>query len=94
MEEFFKRMLEAFRHSVRENPPQDDAEAMERIVDLVFAEEAASGCSMEQLDTMIRRLFYRTRCRLGILQPLMEDPSVTEIMVNGYRHILVLSNRH
>lgn len=92
MEEFFKRMLEAFRHSVRENPPQDDAEAMERIVDLVFAEEAASGCSMEQLDTMIRRLFYRTRCRLGILQPLMEDPSVTEIMVNGYRHIFVEKN--
>ncbi|MGN1415175.1 MAG: CpaF family protein [Anaerovoracaceae bacterium] len=86
---FFERVLEAFRRGLRSEPAADDEEAMKRIVDLVFQDEAAAGYSVQELDGLIRKLFCKTRCRLGILQPLMEDPSVTEIMVNGPQHIFI-----
>ena len=86
---FFERVLEAFRRGLREEPAANDEDAMLRIVDLVFRDEAAARYSVQELDSMIRKLFYKTRCRLGILQPLMEDPSVTEIMVNGPQDIFI-----
>lgn len=89
MEDFFDSMLEQFRRSLRQDPVSDDEEAMERLVELVFRDENAGRCSVLELDKLIRRLFYKTRCRLGILQPLMDDPTVTEIMVNGPEHIFI-----
>lgn len=88
-EDFFERVLDAFRRGLREEPAANDEDAMMRIVDLVFRDEAAARYSVQELDGMIRKLFYKTRCRLGILQPLMEDPSVTEIMVNGPQDIFI-----
>lgn len=92
LEEFFERTLEAFRNTVRQESICDDEDALARIVEMVFQDEAAADCSLGELDALIRRLFYKTRCRLGILQPLMEDPDVTEIMVNGPDHIFVERN--
>ena len=86
---FFERVLEEFRRGLREEPAANDEDAMVRIVDLVFRDQAAARYSVQELDGIIRKLFYKTRCRLGILQPLMEDPSVTEIMVNGPQHIFI-----
>ena len=87
--DFFERALAAFRRGLRAEPAANDEDAMMRIVDLVFRDEAAARYSVQELDGMIRKLFYKTRCRLGILQPLMEDPSVTEIMVNGPQDIFI-----
>ncbi|MWC30108.1 CpaF family protein [Paenibacillus sp. MMS18-CY102] len=38
--------------------------------------------------TLVRRLFYSFR-GLDVLQPLIDDPDVTEIMINGPDHIFI-----
>ncbi|WP_373864299.1 CpaF family protein [Paenibacillus xylaniclasticus] len=37
---------------------------------------------------LVRRLFHSFR-GLDVLQPLIDDPDVTEIMINGYRNIFI-----
>ena len=59
-----------------------DEDALCCIETLVFRDTEAGRFSEEELEDAIRKLFYKTRCRMGILQPLLEDDTVTEIMVN------------
>ncbi|MCI8610067.1 MAG: CpaF family protein [Firmicutes bacterium] len=89
MKEFMKDMLEQVRFSLAAGDGIDDEAAMELIVTTVFSDERSEIYSIEELDQVIKRLFYKTRCRLGILQPLMEEQEVTEIMVNGAQNIFV-----
>lgn len=66
-----------------------DADVLALIEAFVFGlPESAARSSRENL-TLIRRLFLTLRKELGILQPLAEDPAVTEIMVNGPGRIFV-----
>ena len=65
----------------------DDRRAMEIIAEEVFGDEGCRVFDDETIDRIIKKLFYKTRRRLGILQPLIEDGEVTEIMVNGPGHI-------
>ncbi len=54
---------------------------------------------MEELDSRLElgpeekeEIFWKVfngRCRLGILQPFLEDPSINEIMINGTDYIIV-----
>ena len=60
-----------------------DVKAMEIIADLVFADRDAAVMSAAALDRIIKKIFYKTRTKLGILTPLMDDAKVSEIMVNG-----------
>lgn len=89
MEEFIRRKLEEVRAVIHQEQVDSDEEAMERIVELVFRDSSSSRYSLEELELAVQKLFYKTRCRLGILQPLMADPEVTEIMVNGPSCIFV-----
>jgi len=41
------------------------------------------GLSVEEKIAAADTAFARTRCELSVLQPLADDPDVTEIMVNG-----------
>lgn len=41
-----------------------------------------------EIEALIQRVFNHIK-RLGVLQPLIEDDSITEIMVNGYKNIFV-----
>ena len=47
--------------------------------------------SLSEREELFRLLFYEVR-RLGILEELMEDNSVTEIMVNGTNDIFIEKN--
>ncbi|WP_209977119.1 CpaF family protein [Paenibacillus eucommiae] len=57
-------------------------------------EEVVFNCSSEQdwtsadMLVWVQRLFHSFR-GLDVLQPLMDDPTVTEVMVNGPDHIFV-----
>lgn len=66
-----------------------DEEVREMIIEEVFKDIRCNEYSFQQLGMLIQRIFYRTRSRLGILQPLMEDEKVSEIMANGPRDIFV-----
>ena len=89
MENFIKRKLEELRLAIREEELNTDDMVRERIISLVFQDRQSDGFSAEQLEFAVEKLFYKTRCALGILQPLMENPEVTEIMVNGQKQIFI-----
>ncbi|MBR3057772.1 MAG: CpaF family protein [Clostridiales bacterium] len=64
----------------------DDKAFKEIIADIINQSPKYSKMQLEEKRQLAIRLFNRMR-RLDILQPLMDDESVTEIMVNGPSHI-------
>ena len=67
----------------------DDGKALETIEEYVFSMEKAQNCSHHHNDRLIQRLFLSLRREMDILQPYIEDRSISEIMVNGKDHIFV-----
>ena len=65
----------------------DDGEALENIENYVFSLSKAETCSHRQNIQLIDRLFYSLRKEMDILQPYIEDKSISEIMVNGKNHV-------
>ncbi len=60
----------------------DDQSFREIIADIINQSQLCSHLSLEDKRHIATTLFNRMR-RLDILQELMDDPSITEIMVNG-----------
>ena len=65
-----------------------DNELTELIEEAVFAYSSRSYLTAQQKVEWVRRLFHSFR-GLDVLQPLMDDPGITEIMVNGHEHIFI-----
>lgn len=84
-----RRKLKEARTALGSGDFAGDEDALACIETLVLRDQAAGQFTLSQLEAAIQNLFHKTRSRLGILQPLMEDPLVTEIMVNGPSHIFV-----
>lgn len=59
-----------------------DEELFQKIDEVIFQNSRESGWSMEQR-SMLRMELFNSMRRLDVLQELIEDDSVTEIMVNG-----------
>ncbi|GLX67682.1 CpaF family protein [Paenibacillus glycanilyticus] len=57
----------------------------------VFAWNSGSPLTASELASLVRRLFHSFR-GLDILQPLMDDPSVTEVMINHHSEIFIERN--
>lgn len=71
---------------LEDNPDLEDDKIQELIDDLILNESSAAVMSLSEKEQLHKSLFYSVR-RLDVLQELMDDPEITEIMVNGYRHI-------
>ncbi len=70
----------------------DDSEALEKIENYVFRQEK-SGCRKHsENDYLVRRVFLSLRSEMDILQPYVDDPDITEIMVNGKDSIFIEKN--
>ena len=67
--------------------PEDD-KILELIDRLIFGEEITRKLPVKRKLEVRQELFYSVR-RLDVLQELLDDPDVTEIMVNGYDTIFV-----
>ncbi len=67
----------------------DDFMAMRMIIQTVFDDERCNFFSFDDVESVINRIFFKTRRKLGILQPLIDDENVSEIMVNGPKDIFV-----
>ncbi len=85
--QFQSRVRENFWRTVEGSSlPENDELELERILDRVmeisFLENPTSAPPMGSLKTVRRALLQEIR-GLGPLEDLMEDPEVTEIMVNG-----------
>ncbi len=69
-----------------------DEDAYEMIVHTVFSDPESEMENDEELDSVIRKITYMTRGKLGILDPLAEDEEISEIMVNGKDDIFYEKN--
>ncbi len=66
----------------------DDDELYEQIDEMIVAEGKVSPLSLEDRMYLRRKLFDALR-KLDVLQELVDDPTVTEIMINGPDTIFV-----
>ncbi|MDY2937927.1 MAG: CpaF family protein, partial [Fusicatenibacter sp.] len=60
---------------------QEDERILEMIDELILNQEESRCLPVVQKDELRRELFYSVR-RLDVLQELLDDPEITEIMVN------------
>lgn len=60
-----------------------DQEALQKIENYVFSCPKAETCSPHHNLHLVERLFYSLRKEMDLLQPYMEDRTISEIMVNG-----------
>ena len=89
MKMFMERKLKEAREILGKGDFAGDEDALSCIENLIFRDREAEKFSVTELEEAVHKIFHKTRSRLGILQPLMEDPLVTEIMVNGPFHIFM-----
>ncbi|MDF2586327.1 MAG: type secretion system protein [Anaerocolumna sp.] len=68
-----------------------DEEILEVIDDTLLAKSRESFISMQDKRRLRKEIFNSIR-RLDILQELVEDPTITEIMINGAEHIFIEQN--
>lgn len=64
-----------------ESDPSDDR-LKEIISEVIGIDENSAGLPLEQKRELAQSVFNSLR-RLDVIEPLMEDPTITEIMVNG-----------
>ena len=81
--EFFGRCLENCRKKLLDMETDCEEDAYEMGSEIEDDEE---------LDSVIRKITYMTRGKLGILDPLAEDEEISEIMVNGKDDIFYEKN--
>ena len=69
-----------------------DEKALEIIEEYVFSIEKAHMCCHGDNAKLIERLFLTLRSEMDILQPFVEDKSISEIMINGKDDIFAERN--
>lgn len=88
-------MFAYFRQKVLEEINREeevsDEKVQEIIEKLLLKEGRARGLLLREREKLSKELFYALR-KLDILQELIEDPGVTEIMVNGTEAVFVERN--
>lgn len=70
----------------------DDKKASEEIEKYVFSLSKSHTCSTADNIDLINRLYYSLRCEMDILQPYVDDKSISEIMINGKDYIFAERN--
>lgn len=68
-----------------------DSELLEQIESLCFSKEHIRKLSVDQIKTIIDTVFNQMR-RHDIIEPLINDPAITEIMINGPDRIFIERN--
>lgn len=71
----------------------DDEEILEKIDELLLQEGSNYGLSLNEKANLRKELFRSIR-KLDVLQELLEDTSITEIMVNGRDKIFIEREGH
>ncbi len=74
------------------NHESSDEDILQIIRDKVIEEIDQSTINYSDMHIFIQRIFNRLRSELDILQPYIDDPDVTEIMVNSPEMIFVERN--
>lgn len=87
-EEMFRAMRADVRSSLDVTQSADDAELMKLIERKVLSDARAGSMTSGEKRALVRRVYDSFR-GLDILQPLVDDKTVTEIMINGHTEIFI-----
>ncbi len=82
IEDIKEKMTYYVLNSMRNEIDPSEDRLKDIIADVVSEESAALGMSLEDKRKLASSIFNSLR-RLDVIEPLMQDPTVTEIMVNG-----------
>lgn len=93
LDELFLTIRQQVRESMEWGEPLSDEALTERIEQALFAFSKAMNLTSADLRTVVRRVYYSFR-GLDALQPLVDDPEITEIMVNSHRELFVERQGH
>ena len=83
MKKLVEDILTDVRNRIASEETVDDIKAKEIILQEIFKRPVLAQEDMHTLISKYENIFYKTRSRLGRLKPLVDDPDITEIMVNG-----------
>ena len=84
---YLESLKKELRFRLEEGIYQEDGQILELIDELIL-QGGRKKISLAEKDRLQKEIFYSVR-RLDILQELLDDDSVTEIMVNGPEHIFL-----
>lgn len=87
-DEIKKKLKELILERIDYSREMPDAEIKDIIDHLMIEESKRYGIGLEERKRLRQELFYSIR-KLDILQELIDDTSVTEIMINGPDHIFI-----
>lgn len=77
-----RRLREKLSESIDYSSEKSDAQIQELIDDILMKESKASPLGLTERERLRRELFHAVR-KLDVLQDLVDDPHITEIMING-----------
>ncbi len=83
-----RRLHRELMEQLQQMEALNDLEILELIDEMLLAEAGTVRMPLRMRERLRMTLFNAVR-RLDILQELVDDPTVTEIMVNGYQEIFV-----
>ncbi len=87
-QDFFPALKKRLTQRLQLGEDTGDQEVLEQIDQLLDEAGHDSYLPVRERERLRKELFFSVR-RLDVLQELLEDPGVTEIMVNGYEKIFV-----
>ncbi|MDR1068014.1 MAG: Flp pilus assembly complex ATPase component TadA [Clostridiales Family XIII bacterium] len=90
MRDAIQKLTEDVRTHIRARPEVGGDEDIRRYSeDRVSTNREYAGLSVAERIRVVDTVLYKTRKKLSILQPFVDDGSVSEIMVNGPRDIFI-----
>ena len=91
MDEIFLEIKEKLYKIIDDSDVLTDEALCEYIDECIYNNSKTRILSIKQREELKKRLFNSIR-RLDVLQELLEDDSITEIMINGYKNIFIEKN--
>lgn len=88
MDTSFRELRNSIRAALDVTSAAGDSELMEHIEARVFRHSGLLHLTSGEKHTLIRRLYDSFR-GLDVLQPLIDNPHITEIMINGHTEIFI-----
>ena len=86
--EYFQDLRNRLLQQLEENWEDSDTEVLELIDDLMAGYCKTVYMSISQRQSLRKELFQSVR-KMDILEELLEDDSITEIMVNGWNRVFI-----
>lgn len=87
-EERFKALRADIRNGLDVTSSVKDADLVRHIENRILHDVELAGLTSREKHALVRKIFNSFR-GLDVLQPLIDDPTVTEIMINSHREIFV-----